>query len=34
MRALVVDDDDDTVEVLSEFLEMKGVDVIGKAYNG
>ena len=34
MRALVVDDDDDTVEVLSEFLEMKGVTVVGKAYNG
>lgn len=32
--ALVVDDDPDTVEMLSDYLENKGVSVIGKAKDG
>ena len=32
--AIVVDDDFDTVEVFSEFLELRNIDVVGKAYNG
>jgi len=32
--ALVVDDDLDTVEMFSDYLENKGVDVIGKAKDG
>lgn len=32
--ALVVDDDPDTVELFSDYLENKGVDVIGKAKDG
>ncbi len=32
--ALVVDDDPDTVEMFSDYLENKGVDVIGKAKDG
>ena len=34
MKAIVIDDDIDTVEVLSEFLELKGINVVGKGYNG
>src|SRR5574337_1118765 len=34
ITALVVDDDPDTVEVLSEFLKIKGINVIGRAYDG
>ena len=34
IRALVVDDDVDTVEVFSEFLELKGIEVVGKGHNG
>ena len=34
ITALVVDDDQDTVEVLAEFLKIKGINVIGKAYDG
>ena len=33
-RAIVIDDDVDAVEVFGEFLEIKGVEVIGKGYNG
>jgi two-component system, chemotaxis family, chemotaxis protein CheY len=32
--ALVIDDDKDTVDVLSDFLEIKGIRVIGKGYDG
>ena len=31
---LVVDDDNDTVEVLCEYLGLKGLDVVGRAHNG
>ena len=34
MKAIVIDDDIDTVDVLSEFLELKGINVVGKGYNG
>jgi len=31
---IVVDDDRDTVEVFTEYLAMKGIDVVAKGYNG
>jgi len=31
---VVIDDDKDTVSVLSELLELHGTDIIGKGYNG
>jgi len=31
---IVVDDDQDTVEVFCEYLKIKGLDVLGKGYNG
>jgi len=31
---IVIDDDEDTVRLFSEFLEEKGIKVIGTAYNG
>lgn len=34
IRAIVIDDDLDTVDVFSEYLEMKSVQVVGKGYNG
>ena len=34
VTAIVVDDDLDTVEVFSEFLTLRGINVIGKAYDG
>jgi len=34
IRVIVVDDDRDTVEVFSQYLEMKGIQVVGKGYNG
>ncbi|MGI0102880.1 MAG: response regulator [Nitrosotalea sp.] len=34
ITAIVIDDDIDTVSVLSEFLRLKGVTVIGKEYGG
>lgn len=34
ITAIVVDDDLDTVEVLSEFLKIKGINVIGSAHDG
>ncbi len=34
VTAIVIDDDVDTVEVLSEFLAIKGITVIGKGYDG
>ena len=34
VTAIVVDDDFDTVEVFSEFLNLRNVEILGKAYNG
>jgi two-component system, chemotaxis family, chemotaxis protein CheY len=34
ITAIVIDDDIDTVSVLSEFLHIKGITVIGKGYDG
>lgn len=34
ITAIVIDDDIDTVAVLSEFLHIKGITVIGKGYDG
>ena len=31
---IVVDDDFDTVDVFSEFLSLRNIDVLGKAYDG
>lgn len=31
---IVVDDDEDIVYSMSEFLEMYGINVVGKCYNG
>ena len=31
---IVIDDDRDTVEVFCEFLGLKGIDVLGRGYNG
>jgi two-component system, chemotaxis family, chemotaxis protein CheY len=33
-EVIVVDDDIDTVEVFSEYLVMKGYELVGKGYNG
>jgi DNA-binding response OmpR family regulator len=32
--AIVIDDDLDTVELFCEYLELKGIRVIGKGYDG
>ena len=34
VTALVIDDDRDTVSVLCDFLQIKGIKVIGMGYNG
>ena len=34
IRAIVVDDDKDTVALFSEILQSNNVDVVGKGYNG
>jgi len=34
VTSIVVDDDFDTVEVFTEYLELKDIDVVGKGYNG
>jgi two-component system, chemotaxis family, chemotaxis protein CheY len=34
ITAMVVDDDKGVVSVLSDFLQIKGVQVVGKAYDG
>ncbi len=34
ITAIVIDDDIDTASVLSEFLQIKGISVIGKGYDG
>ncbi len=33
-KVIVIDDDIDTVEVFSEYLIMKGYELVGKGYNG
>ena len=33
-NVLVVDDDNDTVDVLCEYLRLKGMNVVGSAQNG
>ncbi len=33
-RAIVIDDDQDTLDIFCEFLKLKKVDVVGKAKNG
>src|SRR5487761_2720242 len=34
ITAIVIDDDKDTVSVLTDFLQIKGIKVIGKGYDG
>ena len=34
VRVTVIDDDLDTVKVFSEFLKIKGIDVVGTGING
>jgi len=34
VRVVVIDDDVDTVEVFCEYLEIKGIEVVGRGYNG
>ena len=34
ITAIVVDDDQDMVEVFSEYLSINGIDVVGKGNNG
>jgi DNA-binding response OmpR family regulator len=34
ITAIVIDDDLDTVELFCEYLELKGIKVIGKGYDG
>jgi len=34
INTIIIDDDFDTVEVFSEFLELRGINVMGKAYGG
>ena len=34
VRVTVIDDDVDTVKVFSEFLKIKGIDVVGTGNNG
>lgn len=34
VKAIVVDDDSDTVEVFTDYLKIKGIDVVGTGSNG
>lgn len=34
ITAIVIDDDKDTVSVLCDFLQIKGINVIGRGYDG
>ncbi|MGQ0771667.1 MAG: response regulator [Nitrososphaerota archaeon] len=34
VKAIVIDDDVDTVEVFCEYLEIKDINVVGRGYNG
>ena len=33
-KVIVVDDDKDTVKIFSDLLKIKGIEVVGKGYNG
>ena len=33
-KGIVIDDDIDTVEVFREYLDLKGIEVVGVGYNG
>ncbi|KAF6243499.1 response regulator [Nitrosopumilus sp. b1] len=33
-RAIIIDDDQDTVEVYEEYLKWKGIDVVGTGFDG
>lgn len=32
--AIIIDDDKETVEIFSEYMEMINVNLVGKGYNG
>ena len=34
VRVVIVDDDKDTVNVFSQYLKIKKIDVVGEGYNG
>lgn len=34
ITSIVIDDDIDTVELFCEYLELKGIQVVGKGYDG
>ena len=34
MKTLVVDDDEDMLEVISQYLSLKGFEIVGRAKNG
>ena len=34
IRAIIVDDENDIVSVFSEYLSLKGIDVVANAHNG
>lgn len=34
ISAIIIDDNQDAVEVFQEYLEVKGIDVLGVGYNG
>ena len=34
LSGIIIDDEPDIVETLSMFLELKGIDIVGKGYNG
>ena len=34
LRGIIVDDDNDIVDLFTEFLEMKGFSIVGQAHNG
>jgi DNA-binding NarL/FixJ family response regulator len=34
VKVIIIDDDKDTVDVLGEYLELIGIQVVGKGHNG
>ena len=34
VRVVIVDDDKDTVNVFSQYLKIKGIEVVGEGFNG
>ena len=34
IRAIIIDDDKDTIQLFSELLESNGIKIVGKGYNG